>query len=242
MKSFIFISAPLVSAFGRSASLLGVQEDSYGLVDPASYANSVFTGSETYATPSNLFQRNAQRDNSAPRRSPKTSFLETTNFFTPFGSLQEAKSAQLRIEAADEARADKDSITRTKIEAFRAELESQVDAARKEKKDAQERLARKGGSSFVQTRLALDFASREFAKINEMQRVWKLNADRLGHSDLASVNEPSAALIDANSKVEADRKRMSRISAAVTADLEKVDNDAAIVESQQARLKNEMRQ
>lgn len=263
-KKVVIVCAVSVAGFG-SGGRSALSEDDHR-TESSDWKNSVFSGSESYST--NLMQSSRigrkrhvphssfvqEVDFSAPVRDALSkvhelaqndepaSFLETTDWkrlFTPFSSLEESKAAQLKIEAADEALAEKEAITGTKIEAFKSELESQIDAARKAKKLAQENLAR---SSFLQRGLAPDFASREFAKINEMERGWKLAADRMGHAELASANEPSAALIDANSRVEADRKKMNRISAMVTADMQKVDNDESIVQSQQAKLRQRQEQ
>ena len=233
MNKFLWLAlATGTSAFrgGRSSSLLGIEEDYHGLTDPATYERSVFSGAETY------------EPNRIERRPAPSSFVQTTDwqhFFEPFGSLEEAKAAQLKESAADEAETDHENLTRTKIEAFKADLQAQVDSARKERKESQDRLAR-GPSSLIQSgSLQPDFAARELQKISEMQRGWKLGADRLGHSELASVNEPNAALIDANSRVEADRKKLGRLTALVNADLERVDNDASVVANQQAKLRKE---
>ena len=244
-------AAYCVNAFGGKSSL-GVQEDVHGLADPATYESAVFKAPESYSSsyrskPSSSFLQSSaveSVDLSSPVRAAlrkveqlihkPLSLLQTksgsasrwTNFFNPFSSLQEAKAAQIRLTASEEQLADKEAITRSKIEVFKTELQSQIDAARKEKKAAEERMAKRGlaSSSFVQTALQSDMTSRELEKINEMQRSWKLAADRLAHSELASVTEPDAALIDANSKVEADRKRINRLTALVNADLQEAES------------------
>ena len=205
----------------------GVHEDFHGRTDPSTYEAAVFGASERYSTPSNLLQRN------------KGSFVQ--KYSSPFSTLEQVKVAQVHLEQAEEQRADKEQITRSKIEVFKQDLENQIAAAQKEKKDADERIARRGGlggssSSFSQ--LGTDFTTRELEKVNGMQRSWKLAADRLAHMDLNSI-EPDARLVDANSRVDADRKKMKRISAKIEEDLRKVENDASLVAADQARLKKE---
>jgi hypothetical protein len=126
---------------------------------------------------------------------------------------------------------------------FRNELENQIATAKKQKRAAEERMAKRGGgssfSSFVQTGLSTDFQARELEKISEMQRSWKLAADRLAHAELASSVEPNAALIDANTRVEADKKRMARLSAIINEDLDRVARDASLVAADEDRMKKE---
>ena len=231
---------------GRSLSLIGVEEDTHGLIDPSSYA-SVFEGPNGA---SNLIQIDILNHPKKPIISPPASFLQRNDdtsqwksFFTPFSSLEEAKSASVKLAASEEALGDKESITRSKIEAFKNEILTEIDSARHEKKQIQDRLAQRGSSiqsfsssSFVQ----LDQTThREIEKINEMARGWKLAADRLSHSDLSSNDNPNAALIDANTKVEADRKKLNRLSLVINDDMKKVENDAAIVIAQEGQLRKD---
>ena len=256
---FSVFCVPLVSGFG-SKSLLGIDEDVRGLADPASYEKAFVSPGE-YTTPTNLLERKDHRrpaafvqktDLSAPviaaiqeierlENDQPSSFLQTVstkwkNFFTPYASLDEAKSASLRLEASQEQENDKASILRSKIDVFKNELESQVETAKKERKAAEDRMARRG--SFVQTMLQQDFQARELEKISEMQRNWKLAADRLAHTDMASA-EPNAALIDATTKVESDKKRMLRLNKIIEEDMEKVERDSSIVAAEQAKMKKE---
>jgi hypothetical protein len=94
-------------------------------------------------------------------------------------------------------------------------------------------------SSFVQTALSTDFQARELERINDMQRSWKLAADRLSHSELASMTEPNAAVIDANTRVEADKKRMARLNKIIEEDLDRVARDASMVTADEDRMKKE---
>lgn len=174
-----------------------------------------------------------------------------SNMFRPY-SLEEAKAASVRLAADKEKLADRQSIMRSKLEILKTELQSQIDSARKEKQSAEDRMAKRGmgpssfvqngkgispDSSLVQTSVASrDIATRELEKINEMQRSWKLAADRLAHAELASA-EPNAKLIDANSKVEADRKRINRLQTLINEDMERVEKDASIVAAQQDQMK-----
>ena len=183
-----------------------------------------------------------------------------SNMFRPY-SLEEAKAASVKLAADKEKLADRQSIMRSKLEILKTELQSQIDSARKEKQSAEDRMAKRGmgpssfvqngkGSSFVQNGKGIspdsslvqtsvasrDIATRELEKINEMQRSWKLAADRLAHAELASA-EPNAKLIDANSKVEADRKRINRLQTLINEDMERVEKDASIVAAQQDQMK-----
>lgn len=174
-----------------------------------------------------------------------------SNMFRPY-SLEEAKAASVRLASDKEKLADRQSIMRSKLEIFKTELQSQIESARKEKQAAEDRMAKRGmgpssfvqngkgispDSSLVQTSVAArDIATRELEKINEMQRSWKLAADRLAHAELASA-EPNAKLIDANSKVEADRKRINRLQTLINEDMERVEKDASIVVAQQDQMK-----
>jgi hypothetical protein len=215
--------------FSVSAAF-GVHEDSHGRRDPSTYEADVFGSPERYTTPSNLLQRN------------KGSFLETKSFFRPFSTLEEAKSAEVHLQQAEEQLADKQQITRSKIEVFKQELENQIVSAQKEKKAAEDRIARRGGlgsssSSFTQIG-SPDFEARELDRVSKMQREWKQAADRLGHLDLNAI-EPNAKLVEANSRVDADRKRMKRITEKIDEDMQKVENDASLVAADQERLKKE---
>jgi hypothetical protein len=160
------------------------------------------------------------------------------SLFHQFSNLDQVKTAQVRLEQAQEQLADKEQITRSKIEVFKQELENQIATAQKEKREADERIARRGGLGSSFTQLGNDFATRELDKVNNMQRAWKLAADRLGHMDLNAI-EPNAKLVEANSRVDADRKKMKRISEKIQDDLKMVENDASIVAADQNRLKKE---
>ena len=239
--AFLFAtSAVLVRGFGGK-SLLGEHEDSHGLADPTSYQE-VFNSPGVYSTPKNLLER--KHTNRVTFHGP-SSFLQTKasmeQFLHPFGSLQEAKAAALKLQTAEEQRQDRTAMLRSRIDVFKSELESQIANAKKEKHLAEDRMAKRGmgPSSFAQTALRTDFQARELDKISEMQRSWKLAADRLAHADLASNVEPNAALIDANTRVEADRKRMARLTAIINEDLDRVARDASLVAADEERMKKE---
>jgi hypothetical protein len=185
------------------------------------------------------------RDALAPSFVQIDDFESSRQFMRPFASLQEAKAASVKLEADKEQLADKVAINQSKIEVLRNEIQSQIQSAKREKQEAEERIAKRGmASSFLQDGLApdsfiqtgLDVTARELERVNEMQRSWKLAADRLAHTDLAS-EEPSAALIDANSKVEADKKKVARLEAKVNEDLEKIQKDVSVIAAQQDQTK-----
>ena len=245
--SLIAILGTTAFGFGGK-SLLGELEDTHGLADPASYQG-VFASPSAYSTPSNLLERkNIDRIVSHKPHS-KSSLLQTKtenldSIMNPFSSLQEAKSAALKLQASQEQQQDKTAMLRSRIDVFKSELESQIAAAKKEKHLAEERLAKRGfgpmgSSSFVQTALSTDFQTRELEKISEMSRSWKLAADRLAHADMGSVVEPNAALIDANTRVETDKKRMTRLNAIINEDLDRVARDASLVAADEERMKKE---
>jgi hypothetical protein len=235
MRKF-FCLIGLVSGF-RGRTLLGVNEDAHGLADPETYRQ-VFDSPSVYSTPSNLLERKERRHIHHP-----SSFAQVKNldqFLTPFASLNEAKSADIKLQSAQEQMQDKAAMLRSRIDVFRSDLESQVAAAKKDKRLAEDRLAKRGlSSSFVQTAIKTDFQARELERISEMQRSWKLAADRLAHSELPAAAEPNAALIDANSRVEADKKRMTRLNTLIDEDLDRVSRDASLVAADEDRLKKE---
>lgn len=230
----ITLMAPALAFGGKS--LLGENEDAHGLADPASYQQ-VFDSTGVYSTPSNLLERKHYGSSFVQTKSAADSFLN------PYASLTEAKAAGLRLESAQEQVQDRTAMLRSRIDVFKTELESQINAAKKEKRLAEERMAKRGlsplSSSFVQTALSTDFQARELERINDMQRSWKLAADRLSHSELASMAEPNAAVIDANTRVEADKKRMARLNKLIEEDLDRVARDASMVAADEDRMKKE---
>ncbi len=100
-----------------------------------------------------------------------------------------------------------------------------------------EKFAKKGinikGSSFVQT----NSYQREIEKINEMEREWKLGADRIGHMELNEEDNPK--LIELNNQIQNDQKKLNKIESAVTEDIQRVDKDMSVVTAQQNRLRKE---
>jgi hypothetical protein len=243
-KSVLFLAGiSMISAF-RNHALLGEHEESRGLADPSSYQDA-FNSPGVYSAPSNLLERKPTNRVHYHRHDVSPSFLQTKEsmerFLHPFATLQEAKAAALKLQTAEEQRQDRQAMLRSRIDVFRSELESQIANAKKEKHMAEERMAKRGmgPSSFAQSALKTDFESRELEKISEMQRSWKLAADRLAHAELAANSEPNAAVIDANTRVEADRKRMARLSSVINEDLDRVARDASLVAADEERMKKE---
>ncbi len=244
-------------AVGLSSALRELDEDSRGVVDPSHY-ESVFSGPDGRVSnliqvqktlsrrPRNVTTVEGPDDDSVFDKLkkyiiPDMSLMQTrdwSKYFAPFSSVEAAKAASVQLASSEEALADKEAMTKSKIDAFKNEIQLQIDEAKKEKKNIDERLAQRG-SSFMQTQLRTDFAQRELEKINEMARQWKVDADRLGHTDLASNMEPNAAVVAANTKVEADKKKMNRINAAIEEDLAAVENDEAVVAAQQNQLRKQ---
>lgn len=249
-------------AFQQTRSLIGVHEDRHGLVDPSVYE-------PAFRDSSNLIQiaHEPHRPRKSPKdtltgfldninfavnklqslftSSPSSSFLQTTDF-RPFSSVQEEKVAEVRLAANEEALNDKQALLRTKIETLKNQVQDQISAAHHEKQEIEERMARRGvapgaglSSSFVQTKLSTDKTQRELERIHEMARAWKVAADRFSHAELASAAEPDAAVIEANSRVEADRKKLKRLEAMVNMDIQKVEKDAAIVNAQRIEMKQQ---
>ena len=260
----LFVSILLVvvtRGFQNSRSLIGVHEDRHGLVDPSMYE-------KAFRDSSNLIQiahdhRSPHHKTTIHPKSALSGFLDNINFavgklqslFTPsfvqldmhpFSSIQEEKAAAVRLAANEEALNDKQSLLRSKIEALKNEAQNQISAAHREKQEIEERMARRGvapgaglSSSFLQSKLSIDKTQRELEKIHELARSWKVAADRFAHADLASVAEPDAAVIEASSRVEADRKKLKRIENMVNADMQKIEKDSAIVAAQRAQMKRQ---
>lgn len=221
-----------------------------GMVDPARY-ESVFSGPDGRI--SNLIQvvhkpslKKKELKKATPGKSfldtvydsiPSLSFVQTrdwSKFFAPFSTVEAAKAASVKLAASEESLSDREAMTKSKIDAFKNEIQLQIDEAKKEKKSIDERMAQRG-SSFAQLRT--DFARKELEKINELSRQWKVDAERIAHAELASMNEPNAAVVAATTKVEADKKKMNRINAAIEKDLAAVENDEAVVAAQQNQLR-----
>jgi hypothetical protein len=245
--------------FGMVSSALAfsaIEEDARGLVDPGRY-ESVFAGPDGRV--SNLIQKEYKKPPTkkssvmAPLQKQSDSYVaklfhtvesylpafslvqtrDWSQWFSPFSTTEAAKSASLKLAAAQEALADKEAATKSKIEAFKNEIQLQIESAKSEKRRLDERLAQRGSLLQIRT----DFAQHEIEKINEMSRHWKLDADRIAHIDLNA--EPDAAVVAAMTKVESDKKKMRRIEAAIQKDLEAVESDEAVVVAQQAQLRKE---
>ena len=248
-------------AFQQTRSLIGVHEDRHGLVDPSVYETAFRDSSNLIQIAHTHSPQKSPQDaltgfldniNSAVTKlqsilSPaaSTSFLQTKQV-RPFSSLQEEKMAEVRLAANEQALNDKQSMLRSKIETLKNQVQDEISAAHHEKQEIEERMARRGvapgaglSSSFVQTKLSTDKTQRELEKIHEMARAWKVAADRFSHAELASVAEPDAAVIEANSRVEADRKKLKRLEALVNVDVEKVEKDAALVNAQRIEMKKQ---